>query len=135
METPTSELQRWTPLGELDVIRERVAQLAAGTSLWNPPVDWFETDEDLVLVVDAPGADPDRFELAHDGDEVVVAGARAALPWGEPVQRERPAGTFQRAVRVPATIVEGSAEAQYRAGLLEVRFKKLVRTITVTSQP
>ena len=135
MDAPTSELRRWTPLGELDVIRERVARLAGGESPWTPPADWFETDEDLILVLDAPGVDPDSLELAHDGEEIVVAGARADEPWGEPLVRERPRGAFQRAIRVPVAVVDGSAEAQYRAGQLEVRFKKLLRTITVASHP
>jgi HSP20 family protein len=135
MDATTTDVQRWAPLGELDEIRERVARLALGAATWAPAADWFETDEDLILVVDVPGIDPNTLELAHDGEEIVVAGARAEVSYGEARGLERPRGAFQRSLRVPVAVVEGSAEAQYRAGLLEVRFTKLSRTITVNLNP
>jgi HSP20 family protein len=125
------ELKTWKPLADLASIRERVSQLTQTSNVWAPAADWFETDDDLILVLDAPGCDPDSFEIAHDNESLTVAGTREVQEFGEARRRERPEGTFQRSLEVPESIEPGSAVAQYRAGQLEVRFRKLGRTITV----
>jgi HSP20 family protein len=125
------ELKTWKPLADLASIRERVSQLTQTSNVWAPAADWYETDDDLILVLDAPGCDPDSFEIAHDNESLTVAGTREAQEFGEARRRERPEGTFQRSLEVPESVEPGSAVAQYRAGQLEVRFRKLGRTITV----
>lgn len=124
------DLQTWKPLAELAGVRERIEKLK-GTGGWIPAADWYETDDDLLLVLDAPGVDPSSFEIAHDGDDLTVAGTREQHEYGQARVSERPQGTFQRALRVPEPVEPGSAVAQYRAGQLEVRFSKMNRTITV----
>jgi HSP20 family protein len=124
------DLQTWKPLADLKGVRERIEKLK-GSSTWTPAADWFETDDDLILVLDAPGVDPDSLEIAHDGDDITIAGTREEQNYGQSRVTERPQGTFQRALRVPEPVEPGSAVAQYRAGQLEVRFSKMNRTITV----
>lgn len=124
------DIQTWKPLSELAGVRERIEKLK-GTTTWTPAADWYETDDDLILVLDAPGVDPSSLEIAHDGDDLTVAGTREQQEYGQARVSERPQGTFQRALRVPEPVEPGSAVAQYRAGQLEVRFSKMNRTITV----
>lgn len=124
------DLQTWKPLAELAGVRERIEKLK-GSSTWTPAADWFETDDDLILVLDAPGIDPASLEIAHDGDDITLAGTRETQEYGQPRVSERPQGTFQRTLHVPEPVEPGSAVAQYRAGQLEVRFSKMNRTITV----
>lgn len=134
-------IKRWQPK-ELEKVREKVELLSdlskkganrflASGALWLPPADWFQTESDLVLVIDAPGIDPSSFELVHDGQEVVIAGRRLVENFGEPLQCERPVVGFERRFELPEEVEPGSAEAQYRLGLLEIRFRKLGNTITV----
>jgi HSP20 family protein len=125
------ELQSWQPLAQLAKIRERVSQVSQLAG-WRPASDWYETDEDLVLVMDAPGLDMSRLEIAHDGQRLVVSGEREPQRYGETRTSERPKGAFQRELEIPASVEPGSAVAQYRAGQLEIRFHKLVNTITVS---
>ena len=125
------ELQTWKPLSDLANIRERIEQLSGSAGVWHPAADWFETDDDLILVLDAPGVNPDSLEIAHDGDTLIVAGEREAQDYGEARVSERPKGRFERNLQPPEGVEPGSAVAQYRAGQLEVRFRKLGRTITV----
>ncbi len=125
------ELQSWQPLAQLAKIRERVEQVSQVAG-WRPAADWYETPEDLMLVVDAPGLDMNRLEMAHDGEHIVVSGEREAQRYGEARTAERPKGGFQRDLEIPVGVEPGSAVAQYRAGQLEIRFRKLVNTITVT---
>lgn len=124
------DIQAWKPINELASVRERIEKLASANA-WNPPADWFETDDDLILVMDVPGVEPSSLEIAHDGDTVTLAGMRATQEYGQPRSQERPRGSFQRTLRVPEAIEPGSAVAQYRAGQLEVRFHKMARTITI----
>jgi HSP20 family protein len=125
------ELQSWQPLAQLAKIRERVSQVSQIAG-WRPASDWFETEEDLVLVMDAPGLDMTHLEIAHDGQRLVVSGEREPQRYGEARLSERPKGSFQRDLEIPTTVEPGSAVAQYRAGQLEIRFRKLVNTITVS---
>ena len=124
------ELQSWQPLAQLAKIRERISQVSQ-TAGWRPAADWYETPEDLVLVMDAPGLNMNGLEIAHDGVRLVVSGEREEQRYGETRTTERPKGGFQRELEIPASVEPGSAVAQYRSGQLEIRFRKLVNTITV----
>jgi HSP20 family protein len=68
---------------------------------WEPPVDVFETDSALWVIVALPGVAPDDVELIIDGSTLIVAGVRA-LPRelrGAAVHRlELPAGRFERRI-------------------------------------
>ena len=105
-------------------LRQEVESLAQGAP-WVPPADWIETDTELALVMDLPGVDQDKLELALEQGAVTVRGERATLDLnGAPLTSERPQGQFQRSLKVPAEIVQGSGDAQLRAGVLVVRFEK-----------
>ncbi len=43
---------------------------------WEPPADMLETDSHIVIYVALPGVDQEHVELAIDGGELVIAGAR-----------------------------------------------------------
>jgi HSP20 family molecular chaperone IbpA len=134
MPTPDTEpgynLQSWQPLAQLARIRERVTQLAQRAG-WQPAADWFDSGDDLIVVLDAPGLDMQQLEIAHDGGVLQITGAREQQNYGERRIGERVLGGFQRSLEIPEEIEPGNAVAQYRAGQLEIRFRKLGRTITV----
>jgi HSP20 family protein len=122
------DLQTWKPIDQLAKIRDA----------WTPAGDWFESDDDLVLVLDAPGLDINSLEIAHDASEINIQGSRETQSYGTGLSLERPMGSFERSFELPRAVEAGSAVAQYRAGQLEVRFSKLSRTITIepgTPQP
>lgn len=126
------DLQTWQPLTQLAKIRERVTQISQSAG-WRPPADWYESGFDLLLVMDAPGLDINTLEIAHDGQRIAVSGGREAQRYGTPLHSERSNGHFQRELVIPVAVEPGSAVAQYRAGQLEIRFRKLGDTITVSS--
>jgi HSP20 family protein len=124
------DIQTWQPLSQLAKIRERVAQISHRAG-WSPAADWFESDDDLMLVLDTPGLDLSSLDLAHDGNLITVAGTREEASYGERIHNERPSGGFSRTLELPKPVEPGSGVAQFRAGQLEVRFRKLGRTIDV----
>ena len=125
------ELETWKPINQLSKIRERIEKLGTGTGIWSPAADWFESDDDLILVLDAPGIDMQTLEIAHDGSQVSIRGQRENQRYGTGLTLERPMGAFERELELPLAVQADSAVAQYRVGQLELRFSKLARTITI----
>jgi HSP20 family protein len=125
------DLDTWKPINQLSKIRERIEKLGTGTGIWTPAADWFESDDDLILVLDAPGIDMGTLEIAHDNELVSIRGGRENQTYGTGLKLERPMGTFERELEIPLAVQADSAVAQYRVGQLEIRFAKLSRTITI----
>jgi HSP20 family molecular chaperone IbpA len=72
---------------------------------WEPPVDILETGRAVLVLVALPGVDPDRVEVAIEGDELVVVGTRVLPPELRTAMIHRlelPQGRFARRVRLPA---------------------------------
>ena len=70
---------------------------------WEPPVDVFETERDLWIMVALPGVGADQLRIVVDEGVVIVAGerrlpiqARAAIH-----RLEIPHGSFERQIRLP----------------------------------
>jgi len=84
----------------------RSATLApASVPTWEPPVDMLETGREVLVLVALPGVDPERVEVAIEGDELVVAGTRVLPPELRTAMIHRlelPQGRFARRVRLPA---------------------------------
>jgi HSP20 family molecular chaperone IbpA len=83
----------------------RPVRSATRAPAWEPPVDILETGCEVLVLVALPGVDPDRVEVAIDGDELVVLGTRvlpAELRTAVIHRLELPQGQFARRVRLPA---------------------------------
>ncbi len=71
---------------------------------WEPPADVFETSSHVVIYVALPGVDPDHVELAINGGELVISGARripAELRDAAIHRLELPQGRFRRHIPLP----------------------------------
>ena len=72
---------------------------------WEPPVDIFENERDLLIVVALPGVESQDIEISAGPEILLVAGVRRlpAAARGMAVQRlEIPHGRFERRIRLPA---------------------------------
>jgi HSP20 family molecular chaperone IbpA len=94
--------------------------------LWEPPIDVFEDERELVIIVAMPGVEPERIELASEPGALIVRAERpfpfAAAAY-EVRQLEIPYGYFQRRIPLPATPLEIGAHELVR-GCLVVRLRK-----------
>ena len=52
-------------------------QLDSLTGECSPPIDVYETDDALEIVVDLPGVDRDAVRVVAKGDAVLIAGEKA----------------------------------------------------------
>jgi len=98
---------------------------SAATPSFECPIDVWETDTEVVVEAELPGATTDAIELRLEDDKLVIAGE---LPAGTVdaatfLRLERYRGPFRRVVELPAKVDDIPA-ATLRAGVLQVRLPK-----------
>jgi HSP20 family protein len=90
------------------------------------PLNLYETPEEYHVVLFAPGADREKFNISLTGDTLLVRGEVPAEARPEaPVHRnERKAGAFERTVELPGKVDGAGVSASFSDGLLTVRLSK-----------
>ena len=100
---------------------------AAEPASWQPPVDMFEDDEHVIVVVALPGVAEGQIQLAAERGALVVR-ARRALPFeGERLrlrQLEIPYGYFERRIELPQAPLEVTGH-ELTHGCLVVRLARI----------
>lgn len=74
------------------------------SAYWEPPVDMYENDRELGLLIALPGVAPERFEVTLEQQAVVVRGERSFgsnLGPGTILRLEIPYGRFERRISLP----------------------------------
>jgi HSP20 family protein len=92
-----------------------------------PPVDVWETEDQLVLSFDLPGIPEDKIAVELEDNVLTVSGERERTTErsSERFYRfERRYGTFSRSVTLPQGVREDAIEAAYTDGVLEIRVPK-----------
>jgi len=94
---------------------------------WEAPVDIFETDEVLTIVIALPGVDPDRVQVTLSAGVLIVSGER---PLPDQLRNARihrleiPHGQFQRRLELPPARLELSGR-HLANGCLMLQLHKL----------
>lgn len=124
--------------------RLAAADAPAGTQLWLPPVDIYETENAFVVEADLPGVHQENVNIQFDRNSLTISGTRAAtLPAKEKSQlrvfsAERLSGQFSRSVRLPEQVDAEKIEASFASGVLTVTVPKAAsaraRTIPITTR-
>ena len=110
MEMPERDVGNWM-LTEAFALLERadrmhrqffhLGSVRAQRPVWHPPVDIFETETEVVILVALPGVEPDRVEIHQDGETLLVRGERPMpAPSREALihRLEIPFGRFERQI-------------------------------------
>jgi HSP20 family protein len=139
-------IERWRPFGTL-VDREPVRDIqtevnrlfdsffgrptatgtAAGSRMWMPVLDMYETKDDLLLYFELPGVREKDVSLSITGDLLTVRGERPfrlELKDDHAYHIERVYGRFERSVQLPMPVQADRVTATYRDGMLEVKLPK-----------
>jgi len=98
-----------------------------GSTLWHPPIDCYETDVEVVIVMEIAGMDQKDFTIALNGNILTIHGDR-----NEKIDPARVAfhhmeinyGRFERNLHLPEGLDKDSIKAVYRVGILEIRIRK-----------
>lgn len=76
--------------------------------VWEPPVDVFEADRELLIVIALPGVTPDSVRVIIDGGGLLVTGERP-VPGSTRAEIRRleiPYGRFERYIDLPPGLFE-----------------------------
>jgi HSP20 family protein len=91
-----------------------------------PHVDIFETEQDVVVLADVPGVEPDSIDLALEDNILTIQAQRAATKYlGRLVLEEYETGHYLRRFTVAETIDQDRIEAALVNGVLKVRLPKV----------
>jgi len=98
-------------------------------AVWQPPVDVFEDELEVVVVVAMPGVPPERVQVTSEPAALVVRGVRP-LPLADSLHRVRqleiPYGAFERRIALPPGRLELD-RSELSQGCLVVRLRKTER--------
>lgn len=114
-------MTRPTPKFQVFALRQPIVTFETGP--WRPPLNQYETDRGVIVVVDLAGVSAQNLHVHVHPQRIAVHGERRlTAPAGiRRVHRmEIGAGPFQLDVPMPAQIDPEGAEARYTAGLLEI---------------
>lgn len=96
-----------------------------------PRVDILDTEAHVIYLFELPGAEPDKLSLEISPSEVALNApmeTTARFERAAFLYQERPKGTYARLLTPPPNVDLDNVSADYRYGLLEVRFPKKQRS-------
>jgi HSP20 family protein len=131
-------IRRWEPFRDLISFKDRIDRLfddaftrpvrEEGLSSWVPPVDIYETNENIVIKVELPGLNRDDFTIEIKDNLLTLKGEKKIEKdvKEENYHRiERSYGNFQRTFSLPSNVKESDAKAKYKDGILEIVIPKV----------
>lgn len=96
------------------------------SSIWTPPTDVFETEENFEVKVEVAGMREDDFEVSVEDRILIVRGHRPDVNERRAYhQMEIRFGKFEIALSLPAGIDLDNAVAEYKDGFLSILFPKI----------
>lgn len=137
-----TNLVRWDPFEEMTSLRDAMNQLVAesfvrpqgAVSTFQPPLDLFETQDQYVVKLVAPGLKPDNFEITAQQNTLVIHGRTQDEDNQGDNQgnqngaryhvRELRYGEFSRVIRFPTQVDTEKIQATLANGILTVHVPK-----------
>jgi len=114
--------------GEVETAEDRVALRSARWGVMAAEVE--ETENQVVVRLEAPGMDAEDFHLHVEEDQLVVSGEKRverAEDRGRYHVLESAYGRFERVIPLPVAVDDEQAKASYQRGVLKVSLPKAAR--------
>jgi len=138
---PFSQLERgWTePFRDMADIQQEMNRLFDGffgrssqvggamDRFWAPPVDMYETKDELVITAELPGVNEKDVHLSITGDALTFKGERTLsqeVKQESSYRGERWYGKFERSIPLPIPVQADKVKATFRDGVLTVKLPK-----------
>lgn len=134
-------LVKWDPWRQVGTLQNRINRIfdeTIGKDVggqqdipmynWQPSVDTYATDKNIVIKADLPGVDKDKVSIDVKERILSIRGERAEEKEVKDehfYRREISTGTFYRAFSLPADIDPDKIKASYKDGVLKVEIPKL----------
>lgn len=99
------------------------------TSAWIPPCDILEDGEQVRIVMEIPGVNPDDVKLSLENNILTIRGEKRQQEDGGSKDRrvhryERSYGVFERTFSLPNTVDPEKVDATFDGGVLTVALPK-----------
>lgn len=127
-------LLKWDPFRELNTFDKGLTgfmgprwEMPASTTAWNPAVDIFENENEIVIKAELPGMEAKDIELGLENNVLTIKGERRfeKETKEENYHRvEREYGRFNRSFSLSAAVKEDKITAEFRDGLLKIVLPK-----------
>jgi HSP20 family protein len=94
---------------------------------WNPSVDIFENQNQIVLEAELPGMKPEEVEISIENNVLTLHGERKFEKKDENDnfhRVERSYGSFTRSFTLPPTVSSENAQAEFENGVLRLTLAK-----------
>jgi len=94
-------------------------------SVWAPPTDIYETEENFVVRIEMAGMRDEDFEVAVENNMLMISGNRPDLNERRAYhQMEIRFGKFEVAIEIPVPVEIDRATAEYKDGFLRMQLPK-----------
>ena len=89
-----------------------------------PPVDIYEDDQGLVVLVDVPGVEPGALDVRVDRGVLTIQGRASHAAPGDALYREYELTGFFRQFQLPEEVDQTRIEAVLKHGVLTLRLPR-----------
>ena len=136
-------LMRLEPFGDVQKMRRQVDRLledifanrptyapAPIEMQWEPPIEMFETDAEVVVKAALPNIDPKNVDITVTNEAITLKGETKHEEEHKArnyCRREMQYGAFLRILPLLAEVKSAEAKATYKDGVLEVKVPKTER--------
>jgi HSP20 family protein len=131
---------RWEPFDEMMSMRESMDRLfedffsrrprTSGPLVWQPALEVYETDHEVVVKAELPGIDPKSVGVTVTAEGLTIKGEAKAEHEDKGrnyYRRELRYGAFQRTIALPNEVKSDETKATFKQGILEVKIPKAER--------
>jgi Molecular chaperone (small heat shock protein) len=111
-----------------DVVSRKPPMVRFSPRTWQPPIDVYETDGEVVVLVELAGVKEDEIEVIVHDNILIVRGERRDIKQGirrTYSQMEILWGPFEREIILPTNVNVERIKAFYDRGFLEIVLPKL----------
>lgn len=138
-------LSKRDPFRDLLFLQERMSRIFDETLLkfkacagvsgssWFPPVDIYETEEQVILKAELPGVDSNNVTIEVHENTLQLRGERrheGDLKEENYQRMERFYGTFQRAFSLPYAVDRNNIKANFKDGVLKITVPKVKEALS-----
>lgn len=129
---------KWNPFRDILFLQDRMSRLfdealsqykggCLPGSSWFPPVDIYETENEIILKAELPGVEMKNISVEVNENVITLKGEKKLgknLCEENYHRMERFYGTFQRVFSLPNSVEKSNVKANYRDGVLEITVPK-----------
>ena len=131
---------RWNPTSDMLNLRNRMNHIFSDffhpitgenreMSMWdwNPVVDVYENDNNIVIKAELPGVDKENIHIDVKDGVLTLKGERSSdneVKEDNYYRRERKLGKFVRHFKLPGEVDEEKISADYKDGILKIDIPK-----------